>query len=122
MKDAVTRKGSTPVKAYCLPNEKEAIERTARQCGLSVGAYLRNVALGYEPRSTLDLEKIDDLAKVNADLGRLGGLLKLWLTNKEKKVAFGSGVKEQDIQAVLLEIQKNQLHMREIMKEVIRRS
>jgi hypothetical protein len=33
-------------------------------------------------KSILDQNSIADLAKVNADQGRLGGLLKLWLTNR----------------------------------------
>ena len=102
-----------------MPEEKKIIEEKAIQCGLSAAAYLRNVGLGYEPKSVLDLKKVDDLAKVNGDLGRLGGLLKLWLTNKEKVALFGNGVKEPDIRQLLLEIQKNQLQLRQIMQQVI---
>ena len=35
-------------------------------------------------KSIIDQNSIADLAKVNADQGRLGGLLKLWLTDDEK--------------------------------------
>ncbi|HEX7234076.1 MAG TPA: hypothetical protein VF243_02315, partial [Nitrosospira sp.] len=79
-----TRKNSPPIKVYCLPEEARAIKAQAQSVGLPVAAYLRNVGLGIEVRSVLDYERIDDLAKINGDLGRLGGLLKLWLTNDER--------------------------------------
>jgi hypothetical protein len=51
---------------------------------MSTSAYLRQVGLGMPIKSILDQNSIVDLAKVNADQGRLCGLLKLWLTNDEK--------------------------------------
>ena len=40
--------------------------------------------MGYEPASKFDKLAVLELAKVNADQGRLGGLLKMLLTNKER--------------------------------------
>ena len=37
-------------------------------------------------RSTVDQEAILELAKINGDLGRLGGLLKMWLTNRDRAI------------------------------------
>jgi hypothetical protein len=67
-----------------LPEEEEAIKENARQAGLSVAAYLRNVGMGYRIQGVIDAELVGQLAKINADQGRLGGLLKLWLSNSEK--------------------------------------
>ena len=114
-----TRKNGRHLRVPVLPDEEEKIKNLAAQAGLSTASYLRNIGLGYETKSVLDLKKVDDLAKVNGDLGRLGGLLKLWLTNKEKVARFGNGVKEPDIRQLLLEIQKNQLQLRQIMQHVI---
>lgn len=80
----VTRKNSTPIYVWVLPEEKQTIEAKAQACGLSTSAYLRNIGTGLPIQSRLDHAAIADLAKVNADQGRLGGLLKLWLTNDEK--------------------------------------
>lgn len=69
------------VRVYVTPEEKEVMAETAKTCGLSLSAYTRNLALGYRPASILDLEETRKLFEVKADLGRLGGLLKLWLTD-----------------------------------------
>lgn len=50
---------------------------------MSRSEFIRNAALGITPRSQLDRKNIADLAKLNADMGRLGGLLKLWLMRLE---------------------------------------
>ena len=41
--------------------------------------------MGYMPPSKIDKNHILDLAKINGDQGRLGGLLKMWLTNDERQ-------------------------------------
>jgi hypothetical protein len=62
--------------------ERADIETRAAATGLSVSAYLRNLGLGFQPQSTLDHEAVLALLKVNADQGKLGGLLKLWLSGQ----------------------------------------
>lgn len=42
-----TRKGSNPIKVYCLPEERAAIETNARRAGHSASTYLRLVGQGY---------------------------------------------------------------------------
>lgn len=79
-----TRKRGRHLRVPVLPDEERAIKENADRAGLSVAAYLRNVGLGYQIRGTIDQDLILQLAKINADQGRLGGLLKLWLTNDEK--------------------------------------
>ncbi|WP_175810883.1 conjugal transfer transcriptional regulator TraJ [Burkholderia cepacia] len=79
-----TRKHGLHLRVPVLSHEEQAIKRKATAAGLSVASYLRNVGLGYEIRSVIDQEMVGQLAKINADQGRLGGLLKLWLTNDEK--------------------------------------
>lgn len=83
-KKATTRKSGRHLRVPVLPDEEEAIKENARQAGLSVAAYLRNVGVGYKIQGVIDAELVCELAKINADQGRLGGLLKLWLTNNEK--------------------------------------
>lgn len=72
------------VGVWALPAEKAAIDEHARRHGLSTSNYLLRLGLGFEPQSTLDAEAVRALAKINGDQGRLGGLLKLYLTNDEK--------------------------------------
>jgi len=49
---------------------------------LSVAAYLRASGLGHPIRSVLDYDAVRDLAQLNSDQSRLGGLLKLWLEER----------------------------------------
>lgn len=67
-----------------LPAEAVAIKNHAAHCSLSVSAYLRELGLHYHPKSNVDADAVLEMVKVNGDLGRLGGLLKMWLTNKER--------------------------------------
>lgn len=65
--------------------EKMEIELHAKGCSLTVSEFLRNLGTGYEPKSRLDHEAIARLAEANTNLGRLGGLLKLWITEKRRQ-------------------------------------
>ena len=58
------------------PEEGKIIREQAEKCGLSISEYLKKLGLGYEPTSIIDNQKVNELAKINGDLGRLGGLLK----------------------------------------------
>lgn len=112
-----TRKNSPPIKVYCLPQEAEAIKAQAKAVGLPVAAYLRRVGLGMEIKSVLDYARVDDMARINADLGRLGGLLKLWLTDEARLQAHPP----EQIREVLVKIERNQEHLRALMRAVVSR-
>lgn len=79
-----TRRTTSPINVWCLPAERAEIEANAKAAGLSLSAYLREVGLGIQPRSVVDYEQVAMLAQTHADLNRLGGLLKMWLTNEER--------------------------------------
>ena len=85
----VTRKHSPPIKVYCLPAEKQEIEALAEQAGMSAARYLREVGQGYQITGVVDCKQVRELARINGDLGRLGGLLKLWLTQDQRARSFG---------------------------------
>ena len=72
-----------------LPIEEAEIKNKATDAGLTVAEYLRNLGLGYQVPSVIDNRKVDALLKINADLGRLGGLIKLWLTNDKRAKLIG---------------------------------
>jgi hypothetical protein len=110
-----TRKGSTPIVVRVTPDEKREIDEMARATGSSTSAYLRNVGLGYQVPGILDNKRVEELARINGDLGRLGGLLKLWLTDDVRTLKFG----EDTIQALLSKIESTQDRMYEVMKEVV---
>jgi hypothetical protein len=114
-KDKPTRKASPPIKVYCLPEERRQIEANANAAGLSLSTYLLNVGIGYQIRGMVDHKQVEELARINGDLGRLGGLLKLWLTDDERTAQFGKAT----IRALLSRIEATQDQMIELMKRVI---
>lgn len=110
------RKRRQHLRVPVFPEEKEEIERQARQAGLSVARYLREVGQGYEIKGITDYERVRELARINGDLGRLGGLLKLWLTDDVRTAKFG----EATILALLGRIEATQDEMGRVMKAVVR--
>jgi hypothetical protein len=82
------------LKVVVSARERALIEERAKVAGLSV--YLRTAGLGHPIRSILDYDAVRDLAKVNGDQGRLGGLLKLWLVDRP-----GRGSPETDVRRLL---------------------
>jgi hypothetical protein len=99
-----------------FPEEEKTIKAQAKQAGMSVARYLREVGQGYHIRSVVDFERVRELARINGDLGRLGGLLKLWLTNDSRTAHFGVAT----IHALLARIEATQEEMAQVMKSVVR--
>jgi hypothetical protein len=102
------RKATPPIKVCVTLNERNEIRALAAQHKLSMSRYLRDVGLGIQVISKLDKALVADLAKLNADQGRLGGLLKLWLTNDEKLAKFDQEVLVGTIEKALETIYANQ--------------
>ncbi|EFA8201683.1 plasmid conjugation system NikA protein [Escherichia coli] len=115
MKVTQTRKNSTPIKVYCLPEEKVLIQENAEASGLSVTGFVRRVAMGYQVDSIVDIKQVNELSRVNADLGRLGGLLKLWLAKDPRTVNFSPTM----IKTLLAKIESTSQELRNIMDKIL---
>ena len=111
-----TRKASPPLKVYCLPEERALIQANARAAGLSASAFLLAVGQGYQVQGITDYERVRELARINGDLGRLGGLLKLWLTDDVRTAQFG----ESTVRRLLARIEATQDQMADVMKSIVR--
>lgn len=111
----ITRTSSTPIKVYYLPEEKEHIEAQAKRAGMSAARYLREVGQEYHISGVVDYEQVRELARINGDLGRLGGLLKLWLTDDVRTAQFGQST----ILAVLGRIEATQEEMGKVMTKIV---
>jgi hypothetical protein len=70
------------MRSYVTPEEYKNITDNAGLAGMSVSTYIKTVCLGQEVKSLEDKTSILELAKVSADLGRLGGLFKLALSER----------------------------------------
>lgn len=110
-----TRKAGRHLRVPVLPEEEAQIKNNAAAAGLAVAAYLRTVGLGYQVTGILDNQRVEELARINGDLGRLGGLLKLWLTDDIRTLQFG----ESTILALLSKIEDTQDRMHDVMRAVV---
>lgn len=98
-----------------FPEEKELIEENAAKAGTSVARFLREVGQGYQVTGVVDYQHVRELVRINGDLGRLGGLLKLWLTDDARTAHFGPAT----IHALLARIEATQDEMSRVMKSVV---
>ena len=88
--------------AYLTPEEYDQIKAMADQAGLSISTFVKRVCLGQELRSKADQEAVRALLRANADLGRLGGLFKMALSEGK------AGTKVFDFRQTLRQIEKSQ--------------
>lgn len=102
-----------PLRVVVSTDERKMIKGRADAAGLSVSAYLRTLGLGHEPKSVFDQDAILAMIRLHADQGRLGGLLKLWLSEKP-----GEGCSKGQVRSVLQQIESLQQQLaRLVMKE-----
>lgn len=110
------RKRRHHLRVPVFPEEQTEIESRAGQAGMSVARYLREVGQGYQIKGVVDYEQVRELARINGDLGRLGGLLKLWLTDDGRTARFGDAT----IRRLLERIEGTQDEMGQVMKTIVR--
>jgi len=82
------------LKAYVSPEEYAQVSAQAERASLSISAFVKAVCLGHEIKSTVDRDAILALARINGDLGRLGGLLKMALSERAINQVIGNNLLE----------------------------
>lgn len=112
----VPRRNLPPIKVWVSADERAAIQERAQQTGMSLSAYLLAVGLNTPIRSVVDLTAVGDLAKVNGDLGRVAGLLKLWLAEKR-----GQGARPVDVETMMNDFRRLQGEVLAIMSRVVKK-
>lgn len=100
----ITRKAYKALRVLVNPDEEAAINSNAEKVGMKTAAFLRALGLGHQVTGIIDQQAVLELAKINGDLGRLGGLLKMWLANDERLEAYGKDKMEEVIAATLKDI------------------
>lgn len=101
----------TLVDGVCSPEEAQTIAEQAAQAGLSVSDFVRRMALQYQVPTRKDAQAMQDLRRVNADLARLGNLLKIAMDLGDEKEVTSLLLQIKDTQA---ELKKAALHLIEI--------
>ena len=95
--------------------EREEIKKKALMFGVGSTEYLRNLGLNYPLTSKVDTLAFLELQKCRGDLGRLGGLLKMWLSDKDRK----AGLDQTDVKALLKKIEVTQEKVGEYAKKLV---
>lgn len=115
----VSGRGTRPrghrIEVWVTLEEKDELTLKAANAGLSVSSYMKNAGMNAKITSKVELSSVSELVKLNADLGRAAGLLKLWLSEKK-----GIGAKSIDVNEVMTEFRRIQTEMRNIMSRVIK--
>lgn len=114
------RRNQAPLKVYCLETERTQIIRNALATGKSVSEYMRNVSIGYRVQSNVNAEQARELIRLKGDMGRLGGLLKLLLSNEERFDGMTGERLQFETMKLLGEISENQKRVRSAIKDLIK--
>jgi hypothetical protein len=101
-----TRPRGKRIEVWLTEQEYEAITANASRVKQAHSEFLRNLGIGFQPKSRLDQEAIQALMKLHADQGRLGGLLKLWLSERK-----GEGTSASNVRSVLQQIESLQMQL-----------
>lgn len=110
-----TRPRKKRIEVWLTPEEHAEIAGRATASGLSHSSYLRLTGLNHSIRSIADLDAVTDLVKVTGDLGRVAGLLKLWLAEKR-----GQGARPIDVDTMMKEFRGLQEQIRAVTGKLIR--
>jgi hypothetical protein len=110
-----TRPRGTRIEVWMTLDERAEIAERAAQSGLSLSAYMRAAGLNHPIRSVYDLKAVVDLGRVNGDLGRVAGLLKLWLAEKR-----GQGARPSDVEKMMDDFRSLQTELSTIMRKALK--
>lgn len=103
-----SKKKRLPV--YLTDEEHVGIAASAERAGLSLSTFCKRVSLGYQVPGLERYKLRTELRRVRADLGRLGGLFKLALSE-------GKG-SPHEIRRLLWEIEERQREVQETILQV----
>lgn len=110
-----TRPRNNRIEVWATDEELAEINKNAKESGMSRSKYLRDLGRHYQPKSYYDREAVRDMLKIHADLGRLGGLLKLWLSERQ-----GEGARPINVRQVLRQIESSHQLMAQTFMERVR--
>ncbi|WOB59915.1 MULTISPECIES: plasmid mobilization protein [Pseudomonas] len=111
---AQPRRRGKPIEVWVTDEEKATITERAEEAGMSRSGYLRALGLNTPMRSVVDLKAVSDLAKVNGDLGRAAGLLKLWLVKRP-----GGGIRPINLDALISDFRTLQSQILNLMSQIV---
>ena len=90
------------IAVYLGPEEYATIQESAARAGISMSTFCKRVCTGIPVPGLEHRQAVKDILKANADLARLGGLLKLALSEGDDKIALFRLLREIDMGQNLL--------------------
>ncbi len=104
------------LKCYLTPDEYAQVIRSSSGAGLSLSCFAKRLCLG-QPVQSLELHQFRrELLRINADLGRLGGLFKLCLSRKDEL----SRELHREVRRLLWEIEARQRELKDVVGKLSR--
>ena len=82
------------IAVYLGPEEYDTIQISAQRSGLSLSTFCKRVCIGIPVSSMEHRQAVKDILKANADLGRLGGLFKLALSEGGDQITLSRLLRE----------------------------
>ena len=112
------RQRTDRVHVRLTPDETRVVQANAGNTGLSPAGLMRTLAVGHQPISVIDSKHIIKLIRLHADLGRNGGLLKLWLS-EDQSITLHHRREINQLRDTML---ANQTEMRTVIDNIIKYS
>jgi len=91
---------------------------------MSPSTYLREVGLEKRIKSTFDSQVLFELAQLRAEIGRLGGLVKAWLSPKQTDIGVTPESKEYlknnkpELKTLLRALDMNIIKIEDLVKKI----
>ena len=82
------------ITVYLEPEEYSRIQASAQRAGLSLSNFCKRVCIGTPVPSMEHRQAVKDILKGSADLGRLGGLFKLALSEGGDQITLSRLLRE----------------------------
>jgi len=96
--------------------EFELIEKKAYSSAFTISSYLRALGMNYPIQSKVDFIAVDHLVRSKADLSRIGGLFKMWLSRDENVLGSKS---RHEIELILDDLEKKENEILEIARVLL---
>ena len=92
----------------------------AASTGLTASEYIRNIGMSYPLKSMVDQLAVDELIKVRADFGRVGGLFKKWLVAQEGRTGNIGSKNYEDVNKIVEELELKQIEILRIAQKIMK--
>ena len=98
------------IAVYLGPEEYDTIQASANRAGISLSTFCKRVCIGIPVPSMEHRQAVKDILKASADLGRLGGLLKLAHSSE--------GQDRNTLQRLLREIESGMIQLKALARKI----